>query len=208
MKKYEKTLVGVDPVIFTIIDEKLYVYLERREKKPFKNFLELPGGLIFPDETCEDTIKRKLSQYFGKTQIYLNQFHVFSDPKRDPRERTISVGFLALVNSQKISSKSNWHITEEIKNLAFDHLHIIKKAKEYLKQNTSPNIIKQFLPEKFPINTLQKIYEIIEETTYDNRNFRKQILNSDLLEDTNKLEENVSHRPAKLYKFKNKNQNL
>ena len=57
------------------------------------------------------------------------------------------------------------------------------------------------MPKFFPLNKLQEIYEIIEEKEYDNRNFRKKMISSNIVEETDQLEENVSHRPAKLFRF-------
>jgi 8-oxo-dGTP diphosphatase len=46
------------------------------------------------------------------------------------------------------------------------------------------------------------VYEVIEQKKYDNRNFRKKMLSSGIVKETEESERNVSHRPAKLYIFK------
>ena len=51
---------------------------------------------------------------------------------------------------------------------------------------------------------LQKTYEAILDKKFDRRNFRKKILNLDLIEDTNRSDKFEGNKPAKVYKFKDK----
>ena len=199
---YEKAYVAADPVIFTLHDRTLKVYLKRREKEPFTGKYELPGGLVLPNETAEQTLSRKLAQTLGKHDLYFEQFHTFSAVDRDPRERAVSVGFIALVAHEHVSDLQHWHAVEKLPALAFDHAAIIRKAQTYLREHIDTLIVKQFLPAQFPLNRLQEAYEIIEGTKYDNRNFRKKMLTSGLVVETKTKEQGVSHRPATLYKFK------
>ena len=200
-KEYETVKVAVDAVVFTVRKERLHVLLRTREKEPFKGLLELPGGLLWPQETAEETLHRKLKETVGHTGIFLRQFHTFTKPDRDPRGRTISIGFVALVSEEKITESTGWFALDELKKLAFDHLHIIHAAREYLKENLTPALVKHFLPALFPLNKLQEVYELLEEKKYDNRNFRKKMLSSGIVEETQQIEKEVSHRPAKLFRF-------
>ncbi|MBU0667054.1 MAG: NUDIX domain-containing protein [Nanoarchaeota archaeon] len=199
--EYETARVAIDVVILTVKDGVLQVYLNTREKEPQKDYLELPGGLLTKNETAEQTLKRKLSKILDYEDIFFQEFEVFTTPNRDPRTRTISIGYLALINQEKITASKNWYVYSDLKKLAFDHEEIILKAIFYLKKNLNSKIIKEFLPKYFPINRLQEIYELIEEQTYDNRNFRKRIISAGIVLETNNKETNVSHRPAKLYYF-------
>ncbi len=206
--EYENALVGVDALIFTLKNRALQIYLHKREKEPFVNRFELPGGLLQSGETAEQTLQRKLKELMANNSttlshtLFFQQFFTFTEPQRDPRERTISIGFIALLNETKITDENNWHDVALLGQLAFDHKLIIARAVEYLKNNVDTIIIKQFMPEEFPLNKLQEAYEIIEQQKYDNRNFRKKMLASGLIVQTRKLETNVSHRPALLFKFK------
>jgi 8-oxo-dGTP diphosphatase len=85
--------------------------------------------------------------------------------------------------------------------MAFDHKEIAEEGKRFLKDNLNTIVIKQFLPKDFPLNLLQEAYEIIEGKNYDNRNFRKKMLVSGIVAETQKTQDDVSHRPAKLYRF-------
>jgi 8-oxo-dGTP diphosphatase len=201
MANYELSRVAVDPVIFTITDEQLKVLLAKREKEPFKDRFELIGGLLQHDETAEETVKRKLKELLGKGEIFVSQFHTCTNPKRDPRARTISIGFLALVSEEQLPKGTQWFSVARLPLLAFDHKEIIAKAHDYLKQNLSSEIVRHFLPETFPLNKLQEVHEIITGVKLDNRNFRKQMLSAGVVVETKERECNVSHRPAVLYRF-------
>lgn len=200
-KMYEKARIAVDAVIFTIHDKKLKLLLHKREKEPYKKRQELPGGLLKQNETAEQTLKRKLKEIISYQNIFFQQFFTFTNPSRDPRERTVSIGFIALINEEKIENLKEWYDYPHLPELAFDHKEIIKKARTYLKKNVSSLIAKQFMPNEFALNKLQEAYEVIEGKKYDNRNFRKKLISSGIVIETNKIETNVSHRPAKLYKI-------
>lgn len=204
MADYEKVRVAVDATIFTIKDRKLQILLHTREKEPFSGRKELPGGLLLKDETAETTLKRKLHEVVGHKEIFFQQFGTFTDPKRDPRERTASIAFIALINHERIGNiagEYEWHDSAKLPSLAFDHKEIIEQAKTHLKENISSIIVKQFLPPLFPLNKLQEAHEIIEGEVQDNRNFRKKMLTTGIVIETKQTETNVSHRPAKLFKF-------
>lgn len=200
---YEEARIAVDPVIFTIKNQKLLTLLHQREKPPFQNKHELPGGLLRKNEKPEKRLKTKLKEMTGKQNIYFDQFSTFTQPNRDPRQRTISIGYIALINQEKIQNPENWHNARNLPKTAFDHKKIIQKAEQHLQQNLDTVIAKQFLPKHFPFNDLQKAYETIKQKQYDNRNFRRKMKNQNIVEKTDKKQQNVSHRPATLYKFKN-----
>ena len=66
--------------------------------------------------------------------------------------------------------------------------------------NTCP-IAFQLLPKKFTLTELQQSYELILKKTLDKRNFRKKMLTSNILVETNEYSKQGSKRPAALYSF-------
>ena len=94
-----------------------------------------------------------------------------------------------------------WHPCAKLPPLAFDHAAIIYHARSFLKDNLSPLLLSHLIPKTFPLNALQEAHEIIEGRAFDNRNFRKQMVMGEVVEETKEMERNVSHRPAKLYRF-------
>ena len=197
---HAKAVIAVDAVLFTILDKRLRVLLHRREKPPFEGLGELPGGLLQEDETAEQAVQRKLLEMVG-ANLYVEQFRTFSDPERDPRERTVSIGFLALVKPEHAIRLVGWHDAERLDDLAFDHGAIVAAARAQLKKNLTTSLIAHFLPREFALNRLQEAFEMIKQERYDNRNFRKRVLAQGIVEETGKHEEGVSHRPAAMYRF-------
>lgn len=201
MSEYERSLVAVDPVIFTISDSTLKVLLTRREKDPFKGFYELPGGLLQAKETSDETLARKLKEVLGIKGLFMTQFHTFTDPKRDPRSRTVSIGYIALIGKHQVPISEGWFALSALPALAFDHKEIIVRAHEYLKKNLDSQIVAHFLPSRFPLNSLQLIHEVVTGQRFDNRNFRRKMVVSGVVVQTKERQEGVSHRPANLFKF-------
>ena len=59
----------------------------------------------------------------------------------------------------------------------------------------------QFMPEKFTLTQLQRTYEIVLGRPLDKRNFRKKVLSSGGVKETDELHLQGRHRPARLYQF-------
>jgi len=55
----------------------------------------LPGGFVDYGETLEEAAIRESREETGLDIRNLRQFHVYSDPQRDPRQHNISVVFTA-----------------------------------------------------------------------------------------------------------------
>ncbi|MFH1400335.1 MAG: NUDIX domain-containing protein [Nanoarchaeota archaeon] len=199
---YAKAFIGVDAAIFTLHDHHLKILLHRREKEPFRGRWELPGGLVRDAESAEERIQSKLAELTGRDDLYFEQFHTFTAPDRDPRGRAVSVAYIALVCCDTITDFSMWHDCAALPSLAFDHRDIIASARAFLAANLDSIITKQFLPPRFPLNLLQEAYQIIRSERYDNRNFRKRMIASLAVEETKEVEQGVSHRPARLFRFK------
>ena len=204
----------VDCVIFgyDTIDMQLKVALIERKQAPFIGYWALPGGFVIDDETVEQAAIRELQEETGIHDIYLEQFHVFSDPSRDPRGRVITVAFFALIKSDNLeliatqdAASAQWFSAYKIPKLAFDHDEIYSKALETLRiAIKNKPLIFQLLPELFTLSMLQNIYEQIIGSSIDKRNFRKKISKTTFIHQTTKTTQGGSHRPARLYKF-NKN---
>ncbi|MEA3409388.1 MAG: NUDIX hydrolase [Candidatus Eisenbacteria bacterium] len=68
------------------------VLIERRNPPPG---WALPGGFIDRGESAEDAAVREAREETGLALADLRQFHVYSDPARDPRLHTITTVFVA-----------------------------------------------------------------------------------------------------------------
>ena len=64
----------------------------------------------------------------------------------------------------------------------------------------------QFMPENFTLSELQSVYETILRDDIDKRNFRKWVLALERIEETGEMHRDGPHRPAKLYRIRNRDQ--
>jgi len=208
--EYEHPAVTVDTVIFTIRDKQLKLLLIRRAIAPFKGEWALPGGFIQMDEDLEDAARRELEEETGVKDVFLEQLGTYGNPKRDPRERVITVAYFALIPSGKIRLQAatdadavGWFCMGELPTLAFDHSDILKAAHKRLVSKLDYSTIAfQFMNEQFTLSQLQQVYEIILQDELDKRNFRKWALALEQIEETGDIFREGTHRPAKLYRNK------
>lgn len=205
--RYPHPAVTTDCVIFGFDGERLQVLLIERGIEPFKGRWAFPGGFIKMDETAEEGALRELKEETGMENAFIQQFHTFSNPLRDPRERVITIGFYALVRIQEVkggddAASARWFPLDEIPALAFDHDHMLRMATQRLRQEIHFHPIGfELLPEKFTLRELQSLYEAILGITFDRRNFAKKMLHLEIL---NELDETIwptPKREAKLFSF-------
>jgi len=191
-EKYKNPAVTVDIVIFSILNEALNVLLIKRKSPPYENCRAIPGGFVEYNESIEEAALRELEEETGIENIYLEQLHSFGTLGRDPRGRTISVAYFALLNSHnlKIKAKSDakeaaWFSLKELPELAFDHNDILSCAIESLrlKLENFP-VAKELLPEYFTLIQFQNLYEIILNRKIDEGRFKCEILKMDFIEKT------------------------
>jgi 8-oxo-dGTP diphosphatase len=205
---YFNIAVSVDCVIFGYEDKRLKVLLIKSDLKEFEGLWSLLGDLVRPDEDLEEAPYRVLQERTGLYDVYLEQVHTFGNIHRHPSGRVITTAYYSLVNikSHKLQLTANelhWHNVDEIDKLAFDHKLILDTSLQRLREKVMEHpVIFNLLPEKFSLRELQDLYEAILGVELDRRNFRKRITLKNWLVDLNEMEEDVPHRPGKLYKLR------
>lgn len=136
--KYPRPAVTADCIVITK-EERPKVLLIQRGYEPYKDCWALPGGFMNMDETTEQCAIRELEEETGLKINEVVQIGAFSKVDRDPRGRTITVAYLAMVDKTlqvtglDDAAKAEWWPLDALPPLAFDHEEIMEKAKEKIK---------------------------------------------------------------------------
>ena len=137
--KYPRPAVTADCVVITR-EEELKVLLIQRGNEPFKGCWAFPGGFMDMDETTEQCAIRELKEETGLDVTGVQQLGCYSKVDRDPRGRTLTVAYLAIIDEAKDvkglddATKAEWFPINNLPELAFDHNSIMIDAiKEYQK---------------------------------------------------------------------------
>ena len=205
---YFNIAISVDCVIFGYEDKQLKVLLIKSDLEEFEGLYSLLGDLVKPDEDLETASYRILRERTGMEDVYLEQVQAFGSIGRHPSGRVITIAYYSLIDIshhrlQLSHNELHWHPVSEIKKLAFDHKLILDTCLARLQEQVMEHpIIFNLLPEKFSLRELQEVYEAILDIDLDRRNFRKKISLKDWLVDIDEMEQDVPHRPGKLYKLK------
>lgn len=205
---YPKLAVTVDCVIFGFDENELKVLLIRSDLEMFKGKWSLLGDFAFDNEEDLDSAAyRILKERTGMDDVYLEQVKTFGQPTRHPGGRVLTVAYCSLLNIQhhqlKIyDNELHWHKITTIKEMAFDHKLILDACYGWLQKRIQEHPLGfNLLPDKFSLRELQNLYEAILGIELDRRNFRKKFAGMGLLIDIGEMEQNVPHRPGKLYQF-------
>jgi 8-oxo-dGTP diphosphatase len=180
----------VDVVIFTVRRERLEVLLIRRRKAPFADRWAIPGGFVDMDESLEQGALRELEEETGVRDVYLEQLYTFGAPGRDPRGRTITVAYYALVNSSHVhpkgaddASEARWFDVRKLPPLAFDHDQILDYALRRLRSKLDWTAVGAgLLPAEFTFDELHRLHEVIQDRKIDSRQLRRQLLGQSVIE--------------------------
>lgn len=133
--KYPRPAVTTDCVVFGFDGERLQVLLIQRGMEPYKGDWAFPGGFLNMDETAEEGAVRELEEETGIRNVFVEQLQVFSAVDRDPRGRTITIAYYALVNPEKMqvegrddAADARWFETGNLPTLVFDHAEMYETA--------------------------------------------------------------------------------
>ena len=205
----------IETVCFALTEGRLQVLLVKRTGEPFSGAWALPGGQIQLDEPFDAAAQRILSESAGVWGVYLEQLYTFGDPGRDPRGRSVSVTYYALMPAMSVGSgmrtarpgpgwsAAEWHPVDQLPGpLAFDHGRIVSYARWRLSQKISYSPLAfHLLPENFTMSDLRGVYEAIVGEEYDPSNFTRQMLARWDLAPVPGTRDRRSRRPARLYRY-------
>ena len=174
--------------IFTVINGNINLLIKDN------NFIEINCtqelDLLSHKYVCEN---------IGIENIDLNQVYTYS--KKEDEKIYINVLYVGLVNIDLIKLKAGFEFTQ-LQDLYRNNIYI-EKSLEYLRKYLTLNdsIIKIY-PNEFSLPEIQKLYESLLGVKIDRRNFRKKLINQDIIEPLGELSSGKMGRPASLYRFK------
>lgn len=203
--RYPHAAITADVAVFGFDGQGLKILLVERGTEPYIGMYALPGGFMLMDETIETTAARELREETGVEKVVLWQFKVFSSVNRDPRERVVTVAFIGLVRSDQIHPRggddarfAHWFDVDGLPPLAFDHADIIAQARRHLSETIRIRPLAfDLLNETFTVSELQKVYEVINRTSYDRRNFMRKLMQSDIVHKVDDCNNDTPRRPSR-----------
>jgi len=219
--EYPHPAVTADCVVFGYDGKEIKVLLIKRgaEKEAsntaYVGEWALPGGFmdIENDRTIAHTAARELKEETG-LKLSVKDFKevgTFSDIKRDPRERVITVAHYALVKLLSVEAdtdaeRAEWFSIKDIPSLAFDHDKILRVAFSRLRKDIHFEPVGfDLLPEIFTMPQLQNLYEAILDFHFDRRNFANKMKHFEILSEVDDGTPRHGTRTPIKYRFEKDN---
>ena len=131
---YRNPAPTVDIIIELIDRPERPIVLIERKNEPFG--WALPGGFVDYGESIETAAIREAEEEVSLQVKLLEQFYVYSDPERDPRQHTIAIVFIAVAKGKPVAADdaknlgvfNQWEMPTE---LCFDHARIMDDYWKY-----------------------------------------------------------------------------
>jgi len=177
--------------IFSIVNTQLSLLLTERNQGPFRFQWELPASIPQPDEDLKTAATRAYAALSPDVPISeLEQLGAYGLPGRDPRHRAVAVAYWGVAANIDLDSvqdiePSNSRLvsvsefTSDDFRFAFDHGDIASDALRALKRSlTRTSIATALCPPTFTISQLQRVYEVVFNTSVSAGNFHRKVHNT------------------------------
>ncbi|MFK5256221.1 NUDIX hydrolase [Propionibacterium freudenreichii] len=186
---------------------RLEVMAWRRHRAPFKDEWALPSGPVNAGETMDQAVQRHLAARLDLTSIrYSEQLATFSDPGRDPFERTIASAYLVLLGQSGPvpGGAAEWLDTRALPPMAFDHAAVVQAGIRRLRSKMSyTNIAFALAPDEFTLKELRDVYVGVLGHDVDVTNLGRVLTRRGQIAPTGRRRRSGSGggRPARSYRF-------
>jgi 8-oxo-dGTP diphosphatase len=212
--EYPIFAVTVDVVCLTIRRDQLHVLLVRRGGAPYRGKFALPGGFVDVEEDLDDAARRELVEETGidLTGLVIEQLATYGRPDRDPRQRTVSVVWLAVAPdlpetaAGSDAAEAHWVPVTEVEHrprrLAFDHGAMLDQGLARARAKLEyTSLATAFCRPEFTIAELRRVYEVIWGSGLDPGNFHRKVTGvAGFVVPTGEQVRRGGGRPAQLYR--------
>ena len=142
--EFPRPAVTTDVASFSFVGDIAKILLIQRRNPPFEGHWALPGGFIDPDEDLPTCARREFAEETGLLIDNLSMVGAYSEPKRDPRGRTITFAYATIIGLKdkgmarsapapnSDAADARWFNLSELPALAFDHDLIVRDAAKAL----------------------------------------------------------------------------
>ena len=196
-------------VVLRVQEGRLEALLWQRAREPHAGAWALAGGILEPDETLEECVRRHLAQKVDVRELsHLEQLETLSDPDRNPARRELATAYLGLVPSDAdpdVPDDTRWHPVDALPELAYDYEPILLSARERLRGKLSyTNLGFALAPREFTIAELRTLYAAALGHPVSATNLQRVLLRRGLLEPTGGRRHygRAGGRPAAVYRFR------
>jgi ADP-ribose pyrophosphatase YjhB (NUDIX family) len=188
---------------------RLRALLWERAREPFRGAWALPGGVLAPGETLDDSIRRHLAAKVDVSELaHAEQLGTWSDPDRSPGRWELATAYLGLVPADvdpRLPADTAWHPVDDLPPLAFDHAEIVLAGRERLRAKLSyTNVGFALAPPAFTLSELRDLYVAALGYEVSATNLKRVLLCREVLESAGGRRDpgRAGGRPAALYRFR------
>ena len=140
---YRNPAPTVDIIIELIDKPSRPIVLIERKNEPYG--WAIPGGFVDYGESIETSAIREAKEEVSLDVQLIEQFYVYSDPDRDPRQHTLAIVFIATAKGDPVAADdaknlgtfNQWDLPS---NLCFDHDRIMQDYWNYRNYGIKPSI--------------------------------------------------------------------
>lgn len=168
------------------------------------------GGWVLPTvslnsaESLDSAALRALRDRLGTQHRYIEQ--LYSVAVEEAGVPSVVVAYLGIAEageSRLGAAGAAWQRALALPHMTSIDARIVDYALLRLRAKLGYTTIAfHLLPMTFSLSELQRVYEIVLGRGLDKRNFRRRIQSAEILDETVETRREGSHRPARLYRFR------
>lgn len=171
---------------------------------PYKNMPGHLGGVISVDEIAIDAAKRIIAE---KSEVEVSKvtflpLGFYDAVDRDLRGRVVSLAHLGIMSSFTSDYGLVWYPLYTKIALAYDHNKMLLDTIAYIKSHLTVSVVSLYcMPKTFTIRDLKCVFDYVNQSVADKRNFYK-FIEDFPIEEAEVEQKKGRGRPAQIYKRK------